>query len=183
MCVCVYNSITPSPHVRAMTESEVRRIDQPKTLTVSRTRSVRRLMQRGEKHCHPSVPSVSALCSHTLHERATACVRTATTLTRLSLSSLLLFTQSGSRRSNFSTTPRRQQQQQQQQAQNSANSMMQAQHGGHGQQDPLPSHCVSPMSQGGQGGSQSVPDPHQVGSRSHTEESLLSHCWLSECVC
>ncbi|XP_071330944.1 zinc finger protein 646-like isoform X3 [Trachinotus anak] len=66
--------------------------------------------------------------------------------------------QSGSRRSNFSTAPRRQQQQQQQ---NSANSMMQPQHGGHGQQDPLPSHCVSPMSQGGQGGSQSVPDPHQ----------------------
>ncbi|XP_076609332.1 uncharacterized protein LOC143334420 isoform X7 [Chaetodon auriga] len=71
--------------------------------------------------------------------------------------------QSGSRRSNFSTTPRRQQQQQQQQ-QNSANSMMQPQHGGHGQQEPLPSHCVSPMSQGGQGGgvsSQPVPDPHQ----------------------
>lgn len=38
-------------------------------------------------------------------------------------------------------------------------------HGGHGQPEPLPSHCVSPMSQGGQGGgvaSQSVPDPHQV---------------------
>ncbi|XP_070838119.1 zinc finger protein 646-like isoform X6 [Chaetodon trifascialis] len=70
--------------------------------------------------------------------------------------------QSGSRRSNFSTAARRQQQQQQQQ--NSANSMMQPQHGGHGQQEPLPSHCVSPMSQGGQGGgvsSQSVPDPHQ----------------------
>ncbi|XP_026181424.1 zinc finger protein 646-like isoform X4 [Mastacembelus armatus] len=69
--------------------------------------------------------------------------------------------QSGGRRSNFSATPRRQQQQQQQ---NSANSMMQPQHGGHGQQEPLPSHCVSPMSQGGQGGgvaSQSVPDPHQ----------------------
>ncbi|XP_056258432.1 zinc finger protein 646-like isoform X2 [Seriola aureovittata] len=65
--------------------------------------------------------------------------------------------QSGGRRSNFSANPRRQQQQQQ----NSANSMMQPQHGGHGQQDPLPSHCVSPMSQGGQGGSQSVPDPHQ----------------------
>ncbi|XP_029997199.1 zinc finger protein 646-like isoform X3 [Sphaeramia orbicularis] len=68
--------------------------------------------------------------------------------------------QSGGRRSNFSTTPRRQQQQQQ----NNATSMMQAQHGGHGQQEPLPSHCVSPMSQGGQGGgvsSQSVSDPHQ----------------------
>ncbi|XP_069381167.1 zinc finger protein 646-like isoform X7 [Paralichthys olivaceus] len=67
--------------------------------------------------------------------------------------------QSGSRRSNFSTTPRRQQQRQ-----NNANSMMQQQHGGHGRQEPLPSHCVSPMSQGGQGGnvaSQSVPDPHQ----------------------
>ncbi|XP_042360861.1 zinc finger protein 646-like isoform X3 [Plectropomus leopardus] len=74
--------------------------------------------------------------------------------------------QSGGRRSNFSATPRRQQQQQQQQQQqNSANSMMQPQHGGHSQQDPLPSHCVSPMSQGGQGGvtSQSVPDPHQQG--------------------
>ncbi|XP_070703940.1 zinc finger protein 646-like isoform X2 [Pempheris klunzingeri] len=68
--------------------------------------------------------------------------------------------QSGSRRSNFANTPRRQQQQQQQQQQNSANSMMQPQHGGHGQQEPLPSHCVSPMSQGGQGG-QPVPDPHQ----------------------
>uniref|UniRef100_A0A3P9D8I9 Zinc finger protein 646 n=1 Tax=Maylandia zebra TaxID=106582 RepID=A0A3P9D8I9_9CICH len=70
--------------------------------------------------------------------------------------------QSGGRRSNFSATPRRQQQQQQQQ-QNNANSMMQP-HGGHGQPEPLPSHCVSPMSQGGQGGgvaSQSVPDPHQ----------------------
>ncbi|KAG7221982.1 hypothetical protein INR49_028265 [Caranx melampygus] len=63
--------------------------------------------------------------------------------------------QSGGRRSNFSSTPRRQQQQQQQQ-QNSANSMMQAQHGGHGQQDPLPSHCVSPMSQGGRGRPSSV---------------------------
>ncbi|XP_045897324.1 zinc finger protein 646-like isoform X2 [Micropterus dolomieu] len=68
--------------------------------------------------------------------------------------------QSGGRRSNFANTPRRQQQQQQQ---NNANSMMQPQHGGHGQQEPLPSHCVSPMSQGGQGGvsSQPVPDPHQ----------------------
>nr|XP_046270271.1 zinc finger protein 646-like isoform X3 [Scatophagus argus] len=74
--------------------------------------------------------------------------------------------QSGSRRSNFSNTPRRQQQQQQQQQQNSANSMMQPQHGGHGQQEPLPSHCVSPMSQGGQGAGvsgQPVPDPHQQG--------------------
>ncbi|XP_049601689.1 zinc finger protein 646 isoform X1 [Syngnathus scovelli] len=70
--------------------------------------------------------------------------------------------QSGSRR-NFAATPRRQQQRQQQQ-QNNASSIMQSQHGGHNQQEPLPSHCVSPMSQGGQGGgvtSQSVPDPHQ----------------------
>ncbi|XP_061906541.1 zinc finger protein 646-like isoform X5 [Entelurus aequoreus] len=70
--------------------------------------------------------------------------------------------QSTSRRSNFAANPRRQQQQQQQQ-QNNASSMMQ--HGGHGQQEALPSHCVSPMSQGGQSGglaSQSVPD-HQVG--------------------
>ncbi|XP_028254629.1 zinc finger protein 646-like isoform X2 [Parambassis ranga] len=64
--------------------------------------------------------------------------------------------QSGGRRSSFASTPRRQQQQQQQQQQNSASSMMQPQHG-HSQQDPLPSHCVSPMSQGGP----SVPDPHQ----------------------
>ena len=74
--------------------------------------------------------------------------------------------QSAVRRSNFSSTPRRQQQQQQQQQQqNSANSMMQPPHGGHGQQDPLPSHCVSPMSQGGQGAGvtgQPVPDHHQV---------------------
>ncbi|XP_068587624.1 uncharacterized protein [Cebidichthys violaceus] len=63
--------------------------------------------------------------------------------------------QSGSRR--YAANSRRQQQQ------NSANSMMQPPHGGHGQQEPLPSHCVSPMSQGGPGGvsSQSVPDPHQ----------------------
>ncbi|XP_031726998.1 zinc finger protein 483-like isoform X5 [Anarrhichthys ocellatus] len=69
--------------------------------------------------------------------------------------------QSGSRR--YAANSRRQQQQQQQQQQNSANSMMQPPHGGHGQQEPLPSHCVSPMSQGGPGGvsSQSVPDPHQ----------------------
>ncbi|KAG7504346.1 zinc finger protein 646-like isoform X3 [Solea senegalensis] len=68
--------------------------------------------------------------------------------------------QSGSRRSNFANNARRQQQQQRH---NNANSMMQQQqqHSGHGQQDTLPSHCVSPMSQGGQGGSQ--PDPHQQG--------------------
>ncbi|KAM4535628.1 uncharacterized protein V3H82_025364 isoform 5-T5 [Fundulus diaphanus] len=70
--------------------------------------------------------------------------------------------QTGGRRSNFSVTPRRQQQQQQ----NSANSMMQPQHGGHNQQEPLPSHCVAAMSQGGQGAGvagQPVPDPHQQG--------------------
>ncbi|KAL6103606.1 uncharacterized protein ACO6RY_02965 [Pungitius sinensis] len=69
--------------------------------------------------------------------------------------------QSGSRRSSYGANARRQQQQQQQQ--NSTNSMMQPPHGGHGQQEALPTHCVSPMSQGGQGGvsSQSVPDPHQ----------------------
>ncbi|CAJ1076696.1 zinc finger protein 646-like isoform X3 [Xyrichtys novacula] len=61
--------------------------------------------------------------------------------------------QSGGRRSNYSNARRQQQQQQQQQQQNNANSMMQ--HGGHGQQDALPPHCVSPMSQPGQ------PDPHQ----------------------
>ncbi|XP_015252927.1 PREDICTED: zinc finger protein 628-like isoform X7 [Cyprinodon variegatus] len=69
--------------------------------------------------------------------------------------------QTGGRRSNFSATPRRQQQQQ-----NNANSMMQAQHGGHAQQEPLPSHCVAAMAQGGQGGAvagQPVPDPHQQG--------------------
>ncbi|XP_038123503.1 zinc finger protein 646-like isoform X6 [Cyprinodon tularosa] len=69
--------------------------------------------------------------------------------------------QTGGRRSNFSATPRRQQQQQ-----NNANSMMQPQHGGHAQQEPLPSHCVAAMAQGGQGGAvagQPVPDPHQQG--------------------
>ncbi|XP_008328795.1 zinc finger protein 431-like isoform X2 [Cynoglossus semilaevis] len=80
--------------------------------------------------------------------------------------------QSGSRRSNFSSNARRQQQRQQQQ--NNANSMMQQQHGGHGQQEALPSHCVSPMSQGGQGsnvGSQQVPDPHQVRPSSVSSQS------------
>lgn len=50
-------------------------------------------------------------------------------------------------------------------------------HGGHGQPEPLPSHCVSPMSQGGQGGgvaSQSVPDPHQVMSGG----ALVSDCFF-----
>ncbi|KAF7648494.1 hypothetical protein LDENG_00156210 [Lucifuga dentata] len=72
--------------------------------------------------------------------------------------------QSVGRRSNFSATPRRQQPQQQQQ-QNNSTSMMQPQHGGHSQQEPLPTHCVSSMSQGGQGASvasQPVPDRHQV---------------------
>lgn len=98
--------------------------------------------------------------------------------------------QSGSRRSNFANTARRQQQQQQQQ-QNRANSMMQPQHGGHGQQEPLPSHCVSPMSQGGPGGvSQPVPDPHQVGRKNRvpgaTADIILcvnsGFVALSECV-
>ncbi|XP_061761911.1 zinc finger protein 646-like isoform X2 [Nerophis ophidion] len=79
--------------------------------------------------------------------------------------------QSTSRRSNFAANPRRQQQQQQQQQQNNASSMMQ--HGGHGQQEALPSHCVSPMSQGGQSGglaSQSVHD-HQVRPSSVSSQS------------
>ncbi|XP_032394540.1 zinc finger protein 835 isoform X6 [Etheostoma spectabile] len=63
--------------------------------------------------------------------------------------------QSGGRRSNYGSGHRRQQQQQQQ---NRANAMMQPPHGGHGQQEPLPSHCVSPMSQGGV---TSQSDPHQ----------------------
>ncbi|XP_069033467.1 zinc finger protein 646-like isoform X2 [Embiotoca jacksoni] len=71
----------------------------------------------------------------------------------------------GGRRSNYSNNHRRQQQQQQQ---NNANSLMQAQHGGHGQQDTLPSHCVSPMSQGG---GQSVSDPHQGRPSSVTSQS------------
>lgn len=93
----------------------------------------------------------------------------------MSFSPTLASIQSGGRRSNFSATPRRQQQQQQQQ-QNNANSMMQP-HGGHGQPEPLPSHCVSPMSQGGQGGgvaSQPVPDPHQVMSGG----ALVSDCFF-----
>ncbi|XP_031174008.1 zinc finger protein 135-like isoform X5 [Sander lucioperca] len=64
--------------------------------------------------------------------------------------------QSGGRRSNYGSGHRRQQQQQQ----NRANAMMQPPHGGHGQQEPLPSHCVSPMSQGGV---TSQSDPHQQG--------------------
>ncbi|XP_034046579.1 zinc finger protein 646-like isoform X1 [Thalassophryne amazonica] len=67
--------------------------------------------------------------------------------------------QVGSRRSSFSVAPRRQQQ-------NNSTSMMQPQLGGHTQQDSLPTHCVSPLSQGGQGAgvaSQPVPDPHQQG--------------------
>ncbi|XP_039681586.1 zinc finger protein 835-like isoform X4 [Perca fluviatilis] len=64
--------------------------------------------------------------------------------------------QSGGRRSNYGSGHRRQQQQQQ----NRANAMMQPPHGGHSQQEPLPSHCVSPMSQGGV---TSQSDPHQQG--------------------
>ncbi|XP_077474401.1 uncharacterized protein LOC144088063 isoform X3 [Stigmatopora argus] len=69
--------------------------------------------------------------------------------------------QSSNRRANFSTTPRRQQRQHQQ---NNAASIMQSQHGGLNQQETLPSHCLSPISQRGQSGgvgNQSVPDPHQ----------------------
>ncbi|XP_023205195.1 zinc finger protein 646-like isoform X4 [Xiphophorus maculatus] len=66
--------------------------------------------------------------------------------------------QTGSRRSNFSATPRRQQHQN-----NSTNSMMQPPHGAHSQQEALPSHCVAAMSQGGPGASQPVADPHQQG--------------------
>ncbi|KAF7200908.1 zinc finger protein 646 isoform X2 [Nothobranchius furzeri] len=76
--------------------------------------------------------------------------------------------QPGSRR-NYSSAARRQQQQQ-----NNATSMMQTQHR-HAQQEPLPSHCVPAMSQGGQGAgvtSQSVvSDPHQVRSSSVSSQS------------
>ncbi|XP_013879754.1 zinc finger protein 646 isoform X1 [Austrofundulus limnaeus] len=71
--------------------------------------------------------------------------------------------QSGGRR--FSANPRRQQQQ------NNATSMMQSQHGGHAQQEALSSHCVPAMSQGGQGASQSVSDPHQVRPSSVSSQS------------
>ncbi|XP_078140939.1 uncharacterized protein LOC144539506 [Centroberyx gerrardi] len=60
--------------------------------------------------------------------------------------------------------------------------MMQQQHGGHAQQEPLPSHCVSPMSQGGQGGgvpSQPVPDPHQGRSSSASSQSQGSQSMRS----
>lgn len=75
-------------------------------------------------------------------------------------------TQSGGRRGNYSSSARRQQQRQQ----NNSNSMMPPQHGGHAQQEALPSHCVSPMSQGGPAG-QPVPDPHQGRSSSVTSQS------------
>uniref|UniRef100_A0A3P9LAP7 C2H2-type domain-containing protein n=1 Tax=Oryzias latipes TaxID=8090 RepID=A0A3P9LAP7_ORYLA len=71
--------------------------------------------------------------------------------------------QTAGRRSNFSTAPRRQQQQQN-------NAMMPPQHAGHPQQEALPPHCVSPMSQGGQGG-QPLPDPHQVRPSSVSSQS------------
>ncbi|KAM3598320.1 uncharacterized protein V6R79_016692 [Siganus canaliculatus] len=79
--------------------------------------------------------------------------------------------QSSGRRSNFSNAHRRQQQQQQQN--NNASSMMQPPHGGHGQPDPLPPHCVSPMSgqQGGGVSGQPVPDPHQVRPSSVSSQS------------
>uniref|UniRef100_A0A3P9HRE9 C2H2-type domain-containing protein n=1 Tax=Oryzias latipes TaxID=8090 RepID=A0A3P9HRE9_ORYLA len=70
--------------------------------------------------------------------------------------------QTAGRRSNFSTAPRRQQQQQQQN-----NAMMPPQHAGHPQQEALPPHCVSPMSQGGQ----PLPDPHQVRPSSVSSQS------------
>ncbi|XP_028310473.1 zinc finger protein 652-B-like isoform X2 [Gouania willdenowi] len=69
--------------------------------------------------------------------------------------------QPAGRRSNFASTPRRQQQR------NNAKSMMPPQHGGHGQQDPLPPHYVSPMSQN----SRSVSDPHQGRSSSVSSQS------------
>ncbi|XP_077590797.1 uncharacterized protein LOC144208692 isoform X1 [Stigmatopora nigra] len=70
-------------------------------------------------------------------------------------------TQSSNRRANFSTTPRRQQRQHQQ---NNSASIMQSQHGGLNQQETLPSHCLSTISQRGQSGgvsNQSVLDPLQ----------------------
>ncbi|XP_056262652.1 zinc finger protein 646-like isoform X2 [Pseudoliparis swirei] len=75
--------------------------------------------------------------------------------------------QSSSASRRYAANARRQQQQQ-----NSANAMMQPPHAGHGQQDPLPSHCVSPMAQGGVS-SQSVPDPHQ-GRSSSSQSSQQS---------
>ncbi|CAL1589264.1 unnamed protein product [Knipowitschia caucasica] len=70
--------------------------------------------------------------------------------------------QSSSRRSNYSAQRRQQQQQQQhqqQQQQHQRNTSM-MQHPAHGPQEPLPSHCVSPMPQGAPP-NQTVPD-HQV---------------------
>ncbi|KAM8824588.1 uncharacterized protein ACB058_020808 isoform 2-T2 [Synchiropus picturatus] len=69
--------------------------------------------------------------------------------------------QSGGRRNNFAANPRRQQQRNNN---NNTTTTPLMQHTGHSQQESLPSHCVSPISQGGQGGgvaSQPVPDPHQ----------------------
>ncbi|XP_056144026.1 zinc finger protein 646-like [Lampris incognitus] len=79
--------------------------------------------------------------------------------------------QPGNRRANFSSAPRRQQQQQQQQQQNNTTSMMQQQHGGHTQQEPLPPHCVSPMTQGGGVAGQPTSDPHQGHSNSASSQS------------
>lgn len=61
--------------------------------------------------------------------------------------------------------------------------MMQAQHGGHTQQEALPSHCVAAMSQGGQGAgvaSQPVPDPHQVCRR---QQILLQVSYQGILIC
>ncbi|XP_057673815.1 zinc finger protein 835-like isoform X2 [Corythoichthys intestinalis] len=76
--------------------------------------------------------------------------------------------QSSNRRANFSATPRRQQRQHQQ---NNGAPIMQSQHVGLNQQEPLPSHCVSPISQGGGVGNQSVPDPHQGRSSTVSSQS------------
>lgn len=59
---------------------------------------------------------------------------------------------------------------------------MQLQHGGHSQQEPLPSHCVSSISQGAQGGSvasQPVPDPHQVWMNDHRNSVLCTAKFVS----
>ncbi|KAJ0001056.1 hypothetical protein NQD34_006076 [Periophthalmus magnuspinnatus] len=73
--------------------------------------------------------------------------------------------QSSSRRSNFSGPRRHQSQQQSQQQQSNSSTLMQPpQHPTHGPQEPLSSHCVSPMPQGAPGtglSNQTVPD-HQV---------------------
>ena len=60
---------------------------------------------------------------------------------------------------------------------------MQSQHGRHAQQDSLSSHCVSPMSQGGQGAGvtgQSVPDPHQVSIQEQTPGLSCEEQWCAD---